>query len=309
MKTKTITRNYPIPATILACLAFIFICGPLCAERVKVLIIDGFHNHDWARTTAKLIEILEADGGFEIDVATVPEQGAEDLSKWYPGMTGYDVVLQNCNSLGKRGDWPEAVKRDLEQFVSGGGGLYVHHGANNSFAEWPQYNDMIGLGWRNKEFGPAITIVDGKVKRIPAGQGDNTRHGPRIDAQVIRKGNHPIHQNLPESWRAADIEVYRYARGPAKRLNVLSYAQDPETGMYFPIEWTVLYGEGRVFNSTYGHYMAKQEPDPPGMQCAAFQTIFVRAMYWVARQPVPAKRPEDFPGADAVSVRLPGHSP
>ncbi len=287
---------------------FLFACSLLVAATVqaapiKVLIIDGFHNHDWQRTTAKLKEILVADGGFAIDVATVPAENADDLDAWYPGMSGYDVIIQNCNSLGKRGDWPDAVKRDLEQFVSSGGGLYVHHGANNSFAEWPEYNDMIGLGWRKKEFGPAITIVDGKIQRIPKGQGGDTRHGARIDALVFNKGKHPIHQNLPASWRAADIEVYRYARGPAKRLNVLSYAQDPETELYFPIEWTVLYGEGRVFNSTYGHYMGKQDPNPPGVQCAAFQTIFVRAMYWLAKQRVPAKCPDDFPGTDAVSLR------
>ena len=275
----------------------------LPAEPVKVLIIDGFHNHDWQRTTAKLSAILGADGGFSVDVATVPAEHADQLESWYPGLSGYDVVLQNCNSLGKRGDWPDAVKRDLEGFVSGGGGLFVHHGANNAFEEWPEYNEMIGLGWRKRDFGPAVTVVDGRIERIPAGQGGDTRHGPRFDAVVIRKGNHPIHQNLPESWRAADIEVYRYARGPAKRLNVLSYAQDPETQLYFPIEWTVLYGEGRVYNSTYGHYFPNQEADPPGMQCAAFQTIFVRAMYWVAKRPVPAVAPADFPGTDAVSLR------
>lgn len=278
-------------------------CNSLLADPVKVLIIDGFHNHDWARTTAKITEILEADGGFEIDVATVPPTNADDLSAWYPGFSGYDVVVQNCNSLGGRGSWPDAVKRDLEAFVSGGGGLFVHHGANNSFEDWPEYNKMIGLGWRKKDFGPAITIVDGKIKRIPKGQGGDTKHGKRIDALVTRRGMHPIHKGLPESWRAADIEVYRYARGPAISLNVLSYAKDPETQMNFPIEWTVKYGDGLVYNSTYGHYFANQDADPPGVQCAAFQTILVRAIQWVAKRPISGDVPEDFPSADAISLR------
>lgn len=281
----------------------LFISGIGYADAMKVLIIDGFHNHDWARTTAKIKEILETEGGFEIDVATVPSENAEDLKSWYPGFDGYDVVVQNCNSLGKRGTWPDTVKRDLEDFVSNGGGLYVHHGANNAFEDWPAYNEMIGLGWRKKDFGPAITIVDDKIKRIPKGQGGDTKHGKRFNAVVIRRGMHPIHKNLPKSWMAADIEVYRYARGPAMKLNVLSYAMDPETEMNFPIEWTVKYGDGLVYNSTYGHYFANQDADPPGVQCAAFQTIMVRAIRWVAKQPIAGNVPDDFPTADAISLR------
>ena len=249
------------------------------------------------------MEILEADGGFEIGTTTIPQENADDLKSWFPGFSGYDVVIQNCNSLGKRGSWPDAVKTGLENFVSKGGGLYVYHGANNSFAEWPAYNDMIGLGWRKKDFGPAITVVDGKIKRIPKGQGGDTRHGARFDAVVTSRANHPIHRNFPPSWKAADIEVYRYARGPAKRLNVISYATDPETQIDFPIEWTVLFGEGRVYNSTYGHYMGKQEDNPPGVQCAAFQTILVRATYWLAKKPVSPKVPDDFPTSEAISLR------
>ena len=84
---------------------------------------------------------------------------------------------------------------------------------------------------------------------------------------VHRMGDHPIHAGLPRAWMAAKIEVYTYARGPAEDLRVLSWAEDPATQTRWPIEWTVDYGKGRVYNSTFGHVW-RDESNPPGMQCA-----------------------------------------
>jgi type 1 glutamine amidotransferase len=50
-----------------------------------------------------------------------------------------------------------------------------------------------------------------------------------------------------------DIEVYHYARGPAQNPEVLSWGFDPETKRNWPLEWTVRYGQGRVYTSTFGH--------------------------------------------------------
>ncbi len=75
-----------------------------------------------------------------------------------------------------------------------------------------------------------------------------------------------------------------------------------QTQLQFPIEWTVQYGKGRVFVSTYGHVWAN-EPDPKGMHCAAFQTIMVRALKWLARRDFDPTAPKDFPSPDAISLR------
>jgi type 1 glutamine amidotransferase len=107
---------------------------------------------------------------------------------------------------------------------------------------------------------------------------------------------------LPRAWKAADIEVYCHARGPATNLTVLAYAADAQTRLQFPIEWTVQYGQGRVFASTYGHVWADQK-DPQGMKCAAFQTVMVRALKWLAGRQPDGGVPTDFPTGDAVSLR------
>ena len=41
-------------------------------KKISVLIVDGMNNHDWARNTRILKEILEESGRFTVDVSTSP---------------------------------------------------------------------------------------------------------------------------------------------------------------------------------------------------------------------------------------------
>jgi hypothetical protein len=195
------------------------------------------------------------------------------------------------------------VQVAFESFVRRGGGVYVWHSGNNAFSDWPAYNDIIGIGWRKKEAGPALVVTDdGKVQSIPTGQGQDTGHGKRFDALIQRLGEHPIHRGLPRAWRAADIEVYYYVRGPAKKVDVLSYAHEPHTALNWPIEWTVRYGRGRVYTSTLGHVW-QGDVQPVTVRDAGVQTLLVRAMQWLARRPVTWPVPADFPTATSTSIR------
>ena len=69
------------------------------------------------------------------------------------------MVLSGYNNLGGKpplaGGSPGRVS---EVTLSSGGGFYVYHEANNSFAEWSDYNNMIGLGWRAANQGDAIIV-------------------------------------------------------------------------------------------------------------------------------------------------------
>lgn len=273
-------------------------------EAIKVLIVDGFSNHDWRHSTRCIRAILEQTDGFDVSVSTYPNGGTlQDVTAWNPRFAAYDVVIQTCNNIGGGPRWPRSVEIELETYVSNGGGLFVFHAGNNSFPAWDAYNRMIGLGWRNKDFGWAIIInEDGTVVRIPAGGGESTGHGKRIDALLTRLGDHPIHAGFPRRWVAADIEVYRYARGPADDLTVLSHAKDPKLGINFPVEWTVAYGKGRVYNSTLGHVW-KDQAEPKGICCAGFQTLMLRTVAWLAGKRVDTSVPKDFPTKHAASLR------
>lgn len=272
--------------------------------KIKLLIVEGVSNHDWKHRLALVREILSRDGSFEVEVSTTPSEPNDPAwSTWRPDFSKYDVVLSGYNNLGGKAPWPKEVQQAFDKYVRNGGGFYAYHEANNSFAEWPEYNEMIGLGWRKKDFGNAIIVrPDESLQTIPPGEGDDTWHGNRSDVVVHQLGEHPIHAGLPRAWKAADIEVYCYARGPATNLTVLAYASDAKTKLQFPIEWAVQYGQGRVFVSTYGHVWWNQK-DPQGMKCAAFQTIMVRALKWLAKRPAGECAPAVFPTADAILLR------
>jgi type 1 glutamine amidotransferase len=263
-------------------LLFLFSSPAFCqsgSDKIDVLIIDGFSNHDWGQTTAVIKSILEGSDLFNVAISTSPsEPGDPAWQSWKPEFENYDVVIQNSNNINnKEIRWPGEIEKKLESYVVSGGGLYVFHSANNAFADWEQYNLMIGLGWRTKEEGVALQVMDnGEIKTIPGGEGRDTYHGPRNDEIIHILNDHPITRGFPAAWLTPDMELYKFARGPADNLTVLSYARDHETNINWPVEWTVAYGKGRVYNSSMGH-LWKGETYPVGYRCLGFQTTLIRA--------------------------------
>jgi hypothetical protein len=70
-------------------------------HEIKLLIIDGFSNHDWQRTTKTIVHLLNMKKGFKIDVSTSPDHTAskETIESWNPDFSAYDVVMMNCNDI------------------------------------------------------------------------------------------------------------------------------------------------------------------------------------------------------------------
>jgi type 1 glutamine amidotransferase len=289
-------------------LVFVSLICPAKADaaKIRVLIVDGFSNHDWQQTTALIRGILAPSGLFDVAVSTAPEK-TNDVAwaSWRPKFSDYDVVIQTCNDISHGPSWPDAVKKDFVDFVRDGGGVYIFHSAENAFVGWKEYEQMVGLCWRKADYGTAIRVNDdGSLVRIPPGEGGGTSHGPRGDVLVTRLGDDPIHAGMPRAWLSPDMEVYYFARGPADHVEVLAYARDskPGQGLLWPVEWTTTYGQGRVYVSTYGHVW-RGDVQPASMRCAAVQTIIPRAVQWLAKRPVTIPVPPDFPGTNAVSVR------
>ena len=276
------------------------------AAKVKILIVDGFSNHDWQQTTKLIKEVLDGTGLFDISVSTAPPTAdAPGWDQWRPKFQNYDVVIQTCNDIKQGPSWPAEVQTAFVKFVQDGGGVYIFHSAQNAFAHWPAYNDIIALGWRGKDYGTALAISPSEeIVRIPPGEGTGTGHAPRGEVQVHLLGTHPIHEGMPREWKTPGLEVYHHARGPAQNVEVISYGRDPQGGENWPIEWTVTYGKGRVYIATFGHVW-KGDFEPESMRCAGVQTCMVRALQWLAQRPVTYPVPKDFPTADSLSIRPP----
>lgn len=274
------------------------------SNKIKVLIVDGFSNHNWKQTSFVVKSILEKSDLFEVTISSSPsEENTVGWEQWNPSFKKYDVVIQNTNNIqNPELKWSSKMQRSLDKYVKKGGGLYILHSANNAFSDWKAYNTMIGLGWRTKDEGVAIQITsDKKLLVIPKGEGENTYHGPRNDAEIKVLNAHPINNGFPSSWKTPNIELYKFARGEAENLTVLSYATDEKTGINWPVDWIVNYGLGHVYNGTFGH-LWKDETYPNSYKCIGFQTTLIRSMEWLATQKVTYKVPDDFPTATKISL-------
>jgi type 1 glutamine amidotransferase len=283
-----------------------FSTSPVAQKRmpVRVLIVDGFSNHDWKQTTKLTRWMLEETGRFEVDIVTVPGDSLLRLD-WKPEFKKYDVVIQNTNNIDNhRWRWPRHAEQQLESFVKEGGGLYILHSANNAFPHWAEYDKMIGLGWRPQTVGYALEIDSNRnIVRLPPGEGRNTSHGRRFNAIIQILNRHPINKNYPGKWQTVNAEVYNFPRGPAENLTVLSYACDSAvTGRMWPVEWIVAYGKGRVYNSSMGHLWAG-EVYPTSYRCIGYQTTVIRATEWLATGKVTYPVPGNFPKENTPSLR------
>lgn len=284
-------------------LACSFTLAPsLMSAPIKVLIVDGQNNHDWKATTPHLKSILEETQLFSVDVATSPSKGA-NMSTFRPQFSSYDVVVSNYNGE----PWSKEAQNAFVEYVREGGGFVPVHAANNSFPEWEEYNEIIGLGgWggRDERSGPWL-YWDGKFIR-DSSPGVGGSHGSQHAFLIeTRDATHPIMAGLPAKWMHAKDELYDRMRGPAQNLTVLATAwSDPATngsGRHEPLLMVLHYGRGRVFHTALGH---NSGADITSQKCVGFIVTFQRGVEWAATGRVTQKVPSDFPGVEQVSVRL-----
>jgi HEAT repeat protein/type 1 glutamine amidotransferase len=244
--------------------------------------------------------ILEENGLFTVDVATSPAKG-QPMDGFRPVFADYDVIVANYT-----GDsWPQATQEDLEAYMKNGGGLVIFHAADNAFPRWAEWNKMIALGgWggRNEKSGPMVRYRDGKMV-LDHSPGRGGSHGPQHAFQItLRDATHPITRGLPPQWMHVKDELYSTLRGPAQNMTLLATAYaDPAqkgSGEHEPVLFTVQYGKGRVFHTVLGH-------GPEQLRCVCCIVLLQRGTEWAATGKVTQTAvPDDFPTADAVSLRL-----
>ena len=186
--------------------AFVFVLESLdlstrAASPIKVMILDGESGgpyHKWQLVSPVLKKELEETGLFQIDVVTAPKWGG-DFSGFKPDFSQYQAVVSNYDAP----DWPAEIKSKFDEYMKNGGGLVTVHAADNSFGQWTEYNEMIGVGgWRDRTeaSGPLWFFKEGKLVS-DSSPGRAGGHGARVPFKItMRNSDHPITRGLPREW-------------------------------------------------------------------------------------------------------------
>jgi len=315
------------------------------SQKLKVLIIDGQNNHYiWPKSTQMMKSYLEQTDLFDVDIYRTDtiwlgfkydESRPGTLEKYiteFPldssahfisaepvkssdinvNFNKYDLIVSNFGE--QVANLPESTRRKIEKYMKNGGGLVVVHAANNAWADWAEFNKMIGLGaWggRDSISGSYAYYNDNDEIKIDPSPGTCGSHGAQYEYHITsREPEHPIMKGLPLQWLHTKDEMYERMRGPFENATILATAYgdveknkqtwEPElkgTGWNVPTLMVVNYGKGRIFHTTLGHF-------DYSMECVGFMTTLQRGAEWAATGAVTQKIPEDFPSENKSSSRI-----
>ncbi len=254
-------------------------------EKLRILVITGNHAHDWVNTTPVLVRFLKDTGRFDADVTETPEKDltSQNLSRYSAFVMHYretaremkfDVLDEKGQKTGqtrvcppKPDRWPDAAEKAFLSAIEGGKGLVVIHYATSGFdvgkAAWPEYEKLIGGGWRrSKGFGDHGTMFQFKVKVV--------------------NPEHPVTKGFPAEFLHAKDELYHKSM-PMEGNTVLTTGfDDPKlggpkcTGKDEPLTWVRDHGRGRVFTTVLGHGPDQMRLSP------GFQALVSRGAEWAA---------------------------
>jgi type 1 glutamine amidotransferase len=219
------------------------------SEKIKLLILTGRNNHEWAKTTPQLVKMYEECYRFQVELTHSPD------TMTFESFKEFDVVVSNWSAWPEHDyRWPEKTEEGLLKYIERGGGFVLFHAAAATFYDWPKYQELVGSTW-----------------------GDSTRHGKIAPHKiVITDQKHPVTEGISDFWITDELWVNA---GVNSGLNVLATSwSDPENAgrnENEPVIHVKEFGQGRVFHNVLGHNVR-------AMKNTGWKTLMLRGTEWAA---------------------------
>jgi type 1 glutamine amidotransferase len=180
----------------------------------------------------------------------------KDLGKNAKNLNYFDVLIF-ASTTGEL-EMDPIQKQDLLAFIHDDGRGFVGiHAALDTNYTWPEYGEMIG-GWFDQHpWGTFQAPIITEDSDFPA-----VRHFPKAFVKYDE-----IYQ--PKAWSRDKVNVL-LSLDPSK----LDYSNNPRihrTDHDFPVAWSKMYGNGRVFYSTLGH--TEESWEDPDIRKMYFEAI------------------------------------
>lgn len=198
---------------------------------VRAAVLTGANNHDWEWTAPEIAGALGETGRFEVSVVHEPSKWLVTHAPRAFASGELQVLVLDYN--GPR--WTEPAEHAFVEAVRAGCGVVVLHAANNAFKGWTEYEQMVGLLWR-----------------------DGTGHGAYhpFDVVVVDP-HHAITRGMADIRLHPDELYHGLVLAPGAEFRVLLSAfSDPKTGgtgRHEPMATAGTLGKGRVFHTPLGH--------------------------------------------------------
>lgn len=215
------------------------------SKRVLILTGDDFQGHLWHQTGPEFAAILRADPRLEVTISESPSLLASQV------LSSYDVVFLHFKNYAERLPTGEALWKNLEAYVRGGGGLVIAHFGCGAMQEWNGFVNVAGRVWDPKKPG-------------------HDRYGEFMVR--ILKTAHPATKGLAD-FKTHD-ELYTCLGGDTK-IEVLADAVSKADKSAHPMAFVLTPGKGRVFHSPLGH-------DLGALEAQGVRTLYLQGTLWAA---------------------------
>lgn len=267
-----------LPVAAILCLA----AGSASAdEPIRTLLLTGKNNHNWQYTSRVHAETLGDTGRFAVTISDDPAKtlAAKPRQPW-------QLFVIDYNDLDAPKRWGDAADKAFIDAVNSGAGVVAVHASDNAFKGWAEYEQMLGLMWRE-------------------GAGHGKFHTFTVTA--VDKAD-PIMSGLPEWFETTDELYHRLSNPQNAKYHLLAQAMSDKdsggTGNNEPMAITLQYGKGRVFATPLGHVWTGGDDQKTSITNPNFRLLLCRGAEWAATGNVTLGKKWEPTAADAAANTL-----